>query len=366
MLRVINEGTVEGLAQAKTPPTHDRLFYQNLRHSNEVFAAFKVHMMGEDMAAKLFDANGNLKPFDKWVQDVSSISSHQVGSWLRTEYDTAVIRAHAAADWQEFERNKDIFPNLRWMPTTSPEPESTHAAYWRLKLTLPVDDPFWNEHHPGDRWNCKCSLEATDEPVVRPAELEPTQPQRGLENNPGKDGHTFSDKHPYFPSDCSHCFAYKKGGFTNRLKALFMNREKDCYNCPFIDGCLYGSERSHVSEIKKEARKALQGSTISHEKLEGEISISRRSIDEWTNQPHIHFAEKNRMILYIDRVLKESTYLGWKKDISEKPGSKWVHLFETSIQGDKTWIIVKEYVDGSKILYSISDGPNILKGLKRK
>lgn len=238
MLRVINEGTVEGLSQAKAPPTHDRLFYQNLRHSNEVFAAFKVHQMGEDMAAKLFDASGNLKPFDKWLRDVSSISSHQVGAWLRTEYDTAVIRAHAAADWQEFERNKDIFPNLRWMPTTSPEPESTHAAYWRMKLTLPVDDPFWNEHHPGDRWNCKCSLEATDEPVVRPAGLEPTQPQRGLENNPGKDGHTFSDKHPYFPSDCSHCFAYKKGGFTNRLKAFFLNREKDCYNCPFINSCI--------------------------------------------------------------------------------------------------------------------------------
>ena len=97
-----------------------------------------------------------------------------------------------------------------------------------MKLTLPVDDPFWNEHHPGDRWNCKCSLEATDEPVNRPDGMEPTQPQRGLENNPGKDGHTFSDKHPYFPRDCSRCFAYKKGSFSNRLKALFLNREKDC------------------------------------------------------------------------------------------------------------------------------------------
>ncbi|MDE6151593.1 MAG: phage head morphogenesis protein [Prevotella sp.] len=103
---------------------------------------------------------------------------------------------------------------------------------------MPVDDPFWNEHHPGDRWNCKCSLEATDEPVNRPADLEPATPQRGLENNPGKDGHTFSDRHPYFPSDCSHCFAYRKSGMTNRLKALFINRGKDCYNCPYIDGCL--------------------------------------------------------------------------------------------------------------------------------
>ena len=109
----------------------------------KVVICFKISIFAvAETTAKLFDADGNLKPFDRWLRDVSSISSHQVGAWLRTEYDTAVIRAHAAADWQEFERNKDIFPNLRWMPTTSPKPESTHAAYWRMKLTLPVDNPF--------------------------------------------------------------------------------------------------------------------------------------------------------------------------------------------------------------------------------
>ena len=179
VLRIINEATVEGLSQANTPPTHEVEFYKALKHSNEVFAAFKVHTMGKEMAAKLYDADGKLKPFSKWADEVKPISTHQVGPWLQTEYDTAVIRAHAAADWREFQRNKDVLPNLRWMPTTSNQPESSHRAYWLMKLTLPVDDPFWNEHHPGDRWNCKCSLEATDDPVVRPADMEPTKPQRG-------------------------------------------------------------------------------------------------------------------------------------------------------------------------------------------
>lgn len=233
VLRVINEATVEGLAMAPEPPAHDRMFYQTLRRSNEVFAAFKVHMMGEDMAAKLIDADGNLKPFDRWRRDIASIASHQVGSWLRTEYDTAVIRAHAAADWREFERNKDILPNLRWMPTTSPEPEGSHRRFWEARLTLPVDDPFWNDHHPGDRWNCKCSLEATDEPVCRPDDLEPATPHRGLENNPGKDGHTFSDNHPYFPKDCSKCPFNK--GFRNKIRTFFRNEKKHCYDCAKID-----------------------------------------------------------------------------------------------------------------------------------
>lgn len=233
VLRIINEATVEGLSQANTPPTHEVEFYKALKHSNEVFAAFKVHTMGKEMAAKLYDADGKLKPFSKWVDEVKPISTHQVGPWLQTEYDTAVIRAHAAADWREFQRNKDILPNLRWMPTTSNQPESSHRAYWLMKLTLPVDDPFWNEHHPGDRWNCKCSLEATDDPVVRPADMEPTKPQRGLENNPGRDGHTFSDNHPYFPKGCSSCPFNK--GFKNKIATFFKNEKKHCFECGKID-----------------------------------------------------------------------------------------------------------------------------------
>lgn len=366
VLRVINEATVEGLAEAPVPPTHDRLFYQQLRHSNEVFAAFKVHMMGEDMAAKLFDGQGNLKPFEKWLADVRSISSHQVGTWLRTEYDTAVIRAHAAADWQEFERNKDIMPNLKWMPTTSPHPEGSHERYWRMGLTLPIDDPFWNEHHPGDRWNCKCSLEATDEPEHRPVDMEPTTTQRGLENNPGKDRHIFNDTHPYFPNKCSNCFAYKNSGLKNRLTQLFTNRQKDCYNCPFIDGCLDRS-REIKSMLRQRAKEIRQQVTFLKEtKLENsgfahKVTVSGASIKEWLNQPHEHFKEKNEVLLSIQDVFKSAKYLGHTKDAKQRNDVEWSHVFEISIGNEKSWILVHEMKWGEYLLHSVSDSPNVTK-----
>ena len=68
-----------------------------------MFAAFKVHSMAEKMAALLTDADGKLKPFYQWKAEVKGIASHYVGPWLRTEYNTAVIRAHNAADWLQFE-----------------------------------------------------------------------------------------------------------------------------------------------------------------------------------------------------------------------------------------------------------------------
>ena len=175
-------------------------FYQQIRYNNAVFSAFRTHRLQNDIAAQMLDENGKLKSFEKFSNDVQSITDHNVKNWLRTEYDTAILRAHRAADWLQFEKVKDILPNLRWMPTTSVTPDLVHKRYWEVELTLPQNHPFWTQHKPGDRWNCKCTLEATDEPVRGAHVLDdkdPPKPAKGLDNNPGVDGKLFSDTHPY-------------------------------------------------------------------------------------------------------------------------------------------------------------------------
>ena len=67
------------------------------------------------MTAKLLDSNGALKPFDRWLNDVLPIASHQCGSWLRTEYDTAVIRAQQAAEWKRTILCYDSLPPRRFL-----------------------------------------------------------------------------------------------------------------------------------------------------------------------------------------------------------------------------------------------------------
>lgn len=381
VLRIINEATVEGLSQADVPPAHDRMFYERLRHSNEVFAAFKVHAMGQEMAAKLLDDKGRLKPFRKWVEDVSSIASHQVGSWLQTEYDTAVIRAHAAADWREFLRNKDVMPNLRWMPTTSPNPESSHRQYWQSGLTLPIDDPFWNSHHPGDRWNCKCSLEATDEPVVRPADMKTATPQKGLENNPGKDGHIFNDTHPYFPDKCSHCFA-KKGGFKNKLKNFFLNanQAKDCHDCKFIDGCIPGTKklRNAVAANIKAVKQSIdqyEGAKFSEKNFEtGSLTLLRRSfvdiVEHAREDVNLMKWMKDFSISEFEKEIKTWKYEGWapnrpydkdnphydpkNPNKRKHPETEYFLYYSFQIDGETYWANVKmhKYMN-AEVLYTI-------------
>ncbi len=72
-----------------------------------------------------------------------------------------------------------------------------------------MDAPFWDKHHPGDRWNCKCTLEPTDEPVTdipKPEDREKATPAQGLKGNPAKTGQLFDKSHPYFPKKLQNLF----------------------------------------------------------------------------------------------------------------------------------------------------------------
>lgn len=192
--RILDEAAREGFSvRDDTDPDAD--FYQALLENNAVFAAFKVHRMQKDMAAMLVDQNGTLRTFEQWLSLVMPVADHQVRQWLETEYDTAVLRARQAADWQQFEREKDVLPNLKWMPSTSLHPAADHRIFWGT--IRPIDDPFWSEHRPGDRWNCKCGLSSTDEPPTPVPDSHKDKAQKGLENNPGKDARLFSRTHPY-------------------------------------------------------------------------------------------------------------------------------------------------------------------------
>jgi len=122
--------------------------------------------------------------------------------------------------------------------------------------------------------------------------------------------------------------------------------------------------RQRRKEIAREAEH-LTNETLTNDGLEQQIIVTKKAIKEWLNQPHKHYAEKNEMLLDIKAILANSKYLGRIDDYKNKKDIEGLHLFETNINGDKTWIIVREYKFGRMALYSISDSPEILKGLAK-
>ncbi|MEL6039040.1 phage minor head protein [Bacteroides faecis] len=355
--RIFTEATDEGISESGAELPVE--FRQKIDWSNAVFSAFKVHRMQNDIATQLFDSNGDLKPFEQWKNDVHPMLDHHVKHWLRTEYDTAVIRSRQAADWQRFEQYADILPNLEWMPSTSANPGADHIVFWGT--ILPINHPFWSVHRPGDRWNCKCSLSATNEPPTgapRGSNEPKDQPSPGLDNNPGVDGKLFSDTHPYI-----------ENGYEGAKEAVdgFLARKFPDYaevkTEPRHDQNEKYSERT--KELRKEAAGTVKGITLDNKVFKHPVTVSQTAIKEWLNQPHEHYAHKNEMILNIKDIFRKSKYVGAVDKYKDIPGLVQSHLFEIKILGDKSWIIVREYEDGSFRLYSITDSDRLLQFLKK-
>lgn len=233
---VFNLATASGIADAVNrgiqPPSAQ--FLELLDRNNAIFSAFRTHKMQKDVASLLLDNKGKIKKFADFKRDVTPVIGKYNGSWLRTEYTTAVQRSRLATKWQQFVDEQDVFPNLEWVQSTALHPGEDHRIFWFT--VRPVDDPFWTHHRPGDRWNCQCDLRQTDLPPTDiptiPINDTKNSPAPGLDNNPGTDGQIFNDKHPYFPKKCTTCPFANMG---KKLMCLARGGRGDCYECTSVD-----------------------------------------------------------------------------------------------------------------------------------
>lgn len=133
-----------------------------------------------------------------------------------------------------------------------------------------------------------------------------------------------------------------------------------CYRVPVF------KKESPLAESRREIKELAQPLTeevFINEDFDKDIHISKSGIKEWLNQPHKHYEEKNRLLLSMKDVIRDSKYRSWLPD--EHNASIKAHLFETTIRGDKSWIIVREFQDGKVLLHSITDSDAILKALER-
>ncbi len=114
-------------------------------------------------------------------------------------------------------------------------------------------------------------------------------------------------------------------------------------------------------EIKKIALSTLRNAEpVFHKQAQLSITITGGGIEEYLNQPHKHYFEKNEMLLRIRSVLEQATYMG----ISYLRGKK-SFVFETELCGEKTWLIVNEVKGRGASLYSISDSDKVLTEIKK-
>lgn len=75
-------------------------------------------------------------------------------TWGQAEADTMLSQAQSCKNWQDIERDKDLFPKLKY----STIGDACVICAPLDGVVAPVDDPFWSTHAPINHYNCLCLL----------------------------------------------------------------------------------------------------------------------------------------------------------------------------------------------------------------
>jgi Uncharacterized protein, homolog of phage Mu protein gp30 len=254
----------EALKHLTGKRSHISFAWQDTASYEHAVSFTVAKMMDEDMLAEtraaMTDALANgtdfatfqkrLKPYlmarGWWGQavmgdpDTGEIQKVQLGSTrrLRTIYHTNLHTAYAAGQWERIQRNKKLFPYLKYIPSDAAEPRESHKPFYGM--VLPVDDPFWSTHFPPNGWGCKCNVRALTREQAEKTGISKSPVLKDVEHINTRTGEV-----EYYPEGVNPSFAHNPG---DRLEALLqMAQEK--HGDAFARGLLDDLERlqAHMS-----------------------------------------------------------------------------------------------------------------------
>ena len=161
------------------------------------FSAAKTSRQLRDMNNALIGPDGKIRSFNDFKIEAQNIAGQQL-NWLRTEYDSAIAGAQMAAKWQTIQETKDTFPLLEFDAVID---DRTSTICRPLdKVTLPVDDPFWDKYYPPNHFNCRSTVRQLRSGKATPKDdiAYPEQIPDNFKFNVGKKGRAFPDDADYY------------------------------------------------------------------------------------------------------------------------------------------------------------------------
>ena len=339
-------------------------FLNEFKYNTGVFSAFKAHAEQELLVSMLLDEEGNLRSFHKFRKATKQVGIRWNEHWLRTEYNTAVRSARAAANYCDALRSKEMYPNLEYLMSNAQDKRESHLEL--VGTIRPIEDPFWDTYLPPSDWNCACSVTPTDKPVTDlPTIVSEVPPV--FRNNPGKTAEIVKlDEHPYLKGKglptCPEC---RRQGLTIDTELidyedLLCPMHRAAWNALQDD---WKKQRKLADKLVKEwAEEAIpyngltfNGNTF----LTGKVRVWRKSIKDLSG--HIAHAKQKLLVMKIDEILKECTYKrnaplvksshNLKK--KKKRGAVGFAYYEFEVEGDLYQLDMEIREQGFETPYSI-------------
>lgn len=200
--RTLLEGVYDGYGQdfmSVSWDTPDHAMLTRLSQNVFSFSAAKNYQELRTITDALRDADGKLRTFSDFKEQVATINAKFNRVWLQTEYDTSIATATQSARWQEFKSQKEMFPFLQYQTAGDDSVRNEHRLL--DGVTKHVDDPFWLTYYPPNGWHCRCEvIQLPDDDAQETPEgtyERPVVPPM-FRTNTGETGLIFPQGHPYY------------------------------------------------------------------------------------------------------------------------------------------------------------------------
>lgn len=96
------------------------------------------------------------KTFEEFSKEASKVCGKFNKVWQKTEYETALLTAEAAANYQRLYKKRERFPY--WQYVTAGD-EKVREEHRKLDgVTLLHSDPRWDKIYPPNGWKCRCHV----------------------------------------------------------------------------------------------------------------------------------------------------------------------------------------------------------------
>lgn len=102
---------------------------------------------------RLFRESRSFAEFHKKAQEVTEVFNKR---WQKTEYETAVLTAESASNYNRLIGKTTLFPYWEYRTVGDEKVRPEHAAL--DGLILPANDPRWDKIFPPNGWKCRCYI----------------------------------------------------------------------------------------------------------------------------------------------------------------------------------------------------------------
>ena len=295
--------------------TPDWNMLASLRQNVWHFSAAKNYAQLRELSSALIGEDGKLVSKAAFIAAAMKINADFSKHFGATEYELAVAGSQMASKWATIKQDDILEFDAIIDGQTTALCASLHGT------RLPASSSFWNKYYPPNHWRCRSTVRIVYGGSITPAgEIPGADIPPMFQTNLGKAGLIFPAAHPYF-KDIPAGIA---------LQAMAALRK----------------------ELMHESKERLQGKTVEVDGL-GTVGFSSKSIKEIFNQPHAEYMLKNQLAYVSDTLLANSTVVANSKD--SKGDAKLFHYLQ--VDGlPNNYLVVKEFEDGRKVLYSIVDG----------